>query len=293
MLGLLSTSLQNVSSYPNGAYIAAISSFNQILNNTSNNTSLLPLDQSTLVTAISIDNSSFIFEAGRQQNLYFRVSNSFANQITSSNSSLGVAIQFWSNTSPLVVVPFSALNSGITLLPNALSDGSRVFVLVITIPSSICSQIADSCTGLNYNTYLLLNNSALSAPVSYQISVACGDVCSLSSSNVSSCSASCGATCDGQQVAGADTPVSRRYRLAAGTTSFQFTYQTYTAKDRVKVWNGARNLLDSGCVGTGSEVRVTLNLTSGDSNIRVDVEPNCAGGTGTSWYFQVACNNTL
>ncbi|CAF4183780.1 unnamed protein product, partial [Rotaria sordida] len=58
-----------------------------------------------------------------------------------------------------------------------------------------------------------------------------------------------------------------------------------------KVWNGARNLLDSGCVGTGSPVTVTFNLTSSDKNIRVDVEPNCTGGTGTSWYFTVACSS--
>ncbi|CAF1560529.1 unnamed protein product, partial [Rotaria sordida] len=127
--------------------------------------------------------------------------------------------------------------------------------------------------------------------ISYQINVACGDVCSLSSANGSSCSASCGATCDGQQVAGADTPISRRYNMGARTTSFQFTYQTYSKEDRVKVWNGARNLLDSGCVGTGSPVTVTFNLTSSDKNIRVDVEPNCTGGTGTSWYFTVACSS--
>jgi hypothetical protein len=242
-----------------------------------------------LLELVRIDNSSFIFEAGRQQSLYFRVSSSIANQILSSSSSFGVAIQFGSNDNPLVVVPFTTLNAGITLLSNALPDLSRVFDLVITIPSSMCSQIADSCTGLNYNMYLVLNSTALSAPVSYQINVACGDVCSLSSGNVSSCSASCGATCDGQQVAGADTPVSRRYNMGAGTTSFQFIYQTYSIQDRVKVWNGATNLLDSGCVGTINEVTVTLNLTYADKNIRVDVEPDCTGGTGTSWYFTVVC----
>ncbi|CAF3512418.1 unnamed protein product [Rotaria sp. Silwood2] len=80
--------------------------------------------------------------------------------------------------------------------------------------------------------------------------------------------------------------------MGAGTTSFQFIYQTYSKPDRVKVWNGATNLLDSGCVGTANEVTVTLTLTSGNSNIRVDVEPNCTGGTGTAWYFKVVCPNS-
>ena len=286
VLDLLSASLQNVSSYPNGSYTAPISSFNQTSTNSINNTALLPLNQSVLNNINNIDNSSFIFEAGRQQNLYFRVASSVANQILPSGSSFRVAIQFGSNVANLVIVS----SSGVTLLPNALPDGSRIFVLVITTPSSICSQIADSCSGLTYNTYLLLNSSELSAPISYQINVACGDVCSLSGGNASSCSASCGSTCDGQQVAGADTPVSRRYNMGAGTRSFQFIYQTYTQQDRVKVWNGATNLLDSGCVGTGGEVARNLTLTSGGgSSIRVDVEPNCAGGTGTSWYFTVVC----
>ncbi|CAF3348416.1 unnamed protein product [Rotaria socialis] len=61
----------------------------------------------------------------------------------------------------------------------------------------------------------------------------------------------------------------------------------------MKVFNGAKLLFDSGCVGTMSHQSVYLILSNGD-NIRVDVEPNCAcqqiaGCTGTAWDFTVVC----
>ncbi|CAF4029060.1 unnamed protein product [Rotaria sordida] len=61
------------------------------------------------------------------------------------------------------------------------------------------------------------------------MNAACGDVCSLSSSL---CSASC-TTCDEQQVAGADTPVSRRYDMGATSGVFRFDYNTYTVQDDI------------------------------------------------------------
>jgi hypothetical protein len=154
----------------------------------------------------------------------------------------------------------------------------------------MCLQIPDSCVGLYYNAYLLFTNNQLSGPISNKVNVACGDICSLSNISNSACSVSCGAQCNGQQVAGADTPVTRRYNLGMKGVDFEFIYQTFTVKDRILVWNGGITpLFDSGCVGTEVEKRVNLTLSSSDSNIRVDVEPDCDGGMNTAWYFTVVC----
>jgi hypothetical protein len=247
----------------------------------------------------SIDNSSLVFEAGRQQNLYFRVSGAVVNQANSSrrgqqisNTLSGLAMQFIGDQANdnVVIVPINTMSSAIIILPTSLSDNSQVISFQMTTPSSMCLQIPDSCIDLNYNAYLLFNKNQLSDPISNKVNVACGDVCSLSKTSSSACSVSCGAQCDGEQVAGADTPVTRRYDLGIKGATFQFIYQTYTIKDRILVWKGESTpLFDSGCVGTEVEMRVSLTLSSSDSNIRVDVEPNCTGETNTEWYFTVVC----
>jgi hypothetical protein len=292
----LATALNNVTAYPVGSYIAPLSSFNQT-NNSS--ITLLPLNTTILNNVTRIDNSSLIFEAGRQQNLYFRVPGAIVNQLTSSRGRrqisdlfTGLALRFTGdqNNDNIVIVPSNGMSSGITLLPTLLSDNSGVISFQMTAPPSMCSKIADSCIGLNYDAYLLFNNDKLSDPISNQVNVACGDVCTLSNTSSSACSASCGAQCNGQEVAGADTPVTRRYDLGIKDGTFEFIYQTYTIKDRILVWNGGVTpLFDSGCVGTQAVITVNLTLSSSDSNIRVDVEPDCDGGTGTAWYFTVVC----
>ena len=52
--------------------------------------------------------------------------------------------------------------------------------------------------------------------------------------------------------------------------------------------HGIRGVLfDSGCVGSsGSE---NLAFDGGSSEVTVEVTPNCAGGSGTSWEFTVRC----
>jgi hypothetical protein len=288
--------LNNVSVYPNGSYIAPLSSFNQTDNSS---TTLLPLNETLLGQITTIDNSSTIFEAGRQQNLYFRIPSTIANQINptgrrrrSIGSLIGIALQFTSNlqNDNLVIVPINGMSTGVTLLSTPLSDNSRVISLQISIPSSMCSQIADSCIDLNYNSYLLFDNNQISNPLSNQVNAACGDICSLSNATNSACSGSCGALCDGQQVAGSDTPISRRYDMGSAARVFEFIYETYIIKDRILVWNGGITpLFDSGCVGTNGNRAVNLTLSSSDSNIRVDVEPDCDGGWNTAWYFTVVC----
>ena len=296
-IAILAIALNDVSVYPNGSYKASFSSVNPIDNS---NITLLPLNKTLLNYVTNIDNSSFIFEAGREQNLYFRIPSEIANQITSYkykekrqivSLSIALALQFIGNADDdsLVIVPIQTVSTGVNLFSTPLYDNSRVMSLQMNVPSSMCSQVVDSCTGLNYNAYLLVNNNQLSSSLSDQVNIACGNICNQDTTD-SACSASCGALCDGQQVAGADTPISRRYDLGTKGATFQFIYQTYSIKDRIRVWNdGIIPLFDSGCVGTEYERTVTLTLSSSNTNIRVDVEPDCDGETGTAWYFTVVC----
>jgi hypothetical protein len=79
-----------------------------------------------------------------------------------------------------------------------------------------------------------------------------------------------------------------------GTKRFYFSYQTWGAKDRVIVISPVSGVLfDSGCVATGSEQTVPLDLTLADSPIAVEVIPNCEGTSGTSWYFKMTCNERV
>ncbi|CAM4919857.1 unnamed protein product [Rotaria socialis] len=281
---LLQESLNAISLYPEGTYKAKISEFTQ---STDTNFSFLLLNQTILNQIGTIDNTSFIFEAGREQFLYFRIPEAAALQ-RSTSSLTGIGIPMEKNTQ---VQP----SFGINIIPTNLPGRSKLLRVQISTDSTMCSQhgISDSCTDIEYSAYLVSDNTQLSAsPITNRANVACGDICS-SSSSYSACSTSCGSQCDGNQVAGADTPVSRRYNLVRKNAEFELLYNTIQVKDRMKVFNGAKLLFDSGCVGTMSHQSVYLILSNG-GNIRVDVEPNCAcqqiaGCTGTAWDFTVVC----
>ncbi|CAF3402361.1 unnamed protein product [Rotaria socialis] len=291
---LLQESLNAISLYPEGTYKSKISEFTQ---STDTNFSFLLLNQTILNQIGTIDNTSFIFETGREQFLYFRIPEAAALQ-RSTSSLTGIGIYFGQKTDNLNIVPISTQvqpSFGINITPTNLPDRSKLLRVKISTDSTMCSQqgISDSCTDIEYSAYLVSDNTQLSAsPITNRANVACGDICS-SSSSYSACSASCGSQCDGNQVAGADAPVSRRYNLVRKNAEFEFLYNTIQVKDRMKVCNGAKLLFDSGCVGTMSHQSVYLILSNG-GNIHVDVEPNCAcqqiaGCTGTAWDFTVVC----
>ncbi|CAF0951675.1 unnamed protein product [Didymodactylos carnosus] len=301
----------NISIYPNGSYQRSLSSFTE----TSSVSPLIPFNESILNQFGGTDNSSSIFEAGRAQYLYFHVpaellpkkrpiSNSVVKLRTlraTLNSYTGVALHFGTAGSNdlLFVVPLPDANGpnqtspGVTTLL-ILTDGSRVIRIAIVTPSNICQlpsvKPIDACLYITYQARLVINTNQITSSVSVTTNLACGDVCSL---QMSPCSTTC-TQCDGQQVAGADTPVSRRYSMGSNSATFAFDYQTYTIKDRITVWNGATLVFDTGCIGADGTTYVTYASTS--SSIRVDVEPNCActdplGCTGTVWYFLVHCLN--
>ncbi|UJR16957.1 hypothetical protein I4U23_003855 [Adineta vaga] len=273
----LDTSLNSLSIYPTGSYKANMAEFTQ---STETNRSFLPLNQSLLTQIAAIDNSSFVFEAGREQFLYFRVSQDVFVQQRSTFSLSGIGIHFGRKNDSLNVVPINnqqQSSAGVTIIPTNLPDRSTLVRIRIATMPTMCSQtgIDDSCTNVEYSAYLIFGKTQLSSSsIINQANVACGDICSSSDSYLA-CSAFCGAQCDGNQVAGADTPVSRRYNLGRKYSQFKFQYETYSIRDRIKVWNDIELLFDSGCVGTQGDKSTYLTL-SNKNNIRVDVEPNCA-----------------
>ena len=97
------------------------------------------------------------------------------------------------------------------------------------------------------------------------------------------------AACSALQNAGADAPDKRTIELGKTSGTFNFTYNTYTQKDRIIVTyqNGVPPLFDTGCVGAMGTKPLTFNGT--DTFITVEVQPNCAGGSGTSWDYSVSC----
>ena len=98
---------------------------------------------------------------------------------------------------------------------------------------------------------------------------------------------SCAIKCDSQRHAGGDTAVTVKVDLGQKSGSFDFYYQTYYQRDRILVRYRNRTLFDTGCVGaSGTE---TLHFNGSSKFVSVEVIPNCAGGSGTAWVFQVSC----
>jgi len=282
--------LNDPSLFPNGTYSAHVSSFSQA----SSSLSLTKLDRTTLSQIGVSDRSSLTFEAGRLQYMYFRVPASSSGNVVSH-----VALHFGSagSNDGLVVIPIpsssgsSQQTSGVVLL-QTMSDGSVIVRIQMTVAASLCTSssnnIRDGCFSAKYQARVIVNQNQITSSISMNFYVGCGNLCSFASSV---CGGSC-TTCDGQQVAGADTPVSRRYDMGSTSATFTFDYDTYTIKDRITVWNGATRVFDTGCVGASGSV--SISYSSSSSSIRVDVEPNCdctssSGCSGTAWNFKVHC----
>ena len=97
------------------------------------------------------------------------------------------------------------------------------------------------------------------------------------------------APCDETVVPGGDTAEVHRIGLGRTSGSFVFRYNTQNLQDRMIVRYEGGVLLDTGCVGTGGATSRTLSFSGRSSVVEVEIIPNCAGGSGTAWSFQVAC----
>lgn len=93
--------------------------------------------------------------------------------------------------------------------------------------------------------------------------------------------------CSTSQVAGGDTPDTRFVNLNQTGGTFLFQYSTYSQKDRIIIKHDGGVLLDTGCVGESNSKN--LSYSGNATGVTVEVQPNCAGGTGTAWDYSVHC----
>jgi hypothetical protein len=75
--------------------------------------------------------------------------------------------------------------------------------------------------------------------------------------------------------------------LGRASGTFDFSYDTFIQQDRIIVTYQGTTLLDTGCVGAAATQTLTYAGTA--TTVTVQVNPNCAGGTGTAWQFTVGC----
>ena len=89
---------------------------------------------------------------------------------------------------------------------------------------------------------------------------------------------------------GANAPEQITIDVYQAFGSVSFEYETYTVKDRIQIYNGARLILDTGCVGTQGWRSTTLQI-SGSSIFRIVVNPLCdpSDGSNTAWQFKLGC----
>ncbi|MCG7973670.1 MAG: S8 family serine peptidase [Candidatus Thiodiazotropha taylori] len=93
--------------------------------------------------------------------------------------------------------------------------------------------------------------------------------------------------CSSTQNAGGDTPDTRQIELGQNSGSFDFYYETYNIRDRLRLHYEGELLFDSGCVG--EDRTVPINYSGNSSVIAVEVIPNCEGTSGTAWEYTVNC----
>jgi hypothetical protein len=93
----------------------------------------------------------------------------------------------------------------------------------------------------------------------------------------------------GTQVAGGDTPDSRFFEMGRTSATFRFDYETYSQEDQIQILYQGGVIFDSTCIGTNGTVTAHPSFSGSSSVIQVNVTPNCRGGSGTAWNYQVYC----
>ncbi|CAJ0939223.1 unnamed protein product, partial [Mesorhabditis belari] len=276
--------LSNDSTFPNGSYQVSTGSLKAGPNNLK---PILVTLQDLKSLGLIVDNSSLVAETNRLSVMFVRIPRNGTARIQFG----GIGVRFGSSDT-LNVVPLnlsSITNSGLRYIGLLQSDRSDVYQVQVRMAEQMCANSASgSCSIINWSPYFVLgDNLGSAANFSNELPVACGSQCDANST--SRCATSC-STCDGQQVAGANTPVTRRYRM--NTTSARnllFTYETYQVPDRVTVTYAGVNLFDSTCIGTNGEKLTPITYEGRYSEVRVDLEPNCDGTDSTQWYFTLPC----
>jgi hypothetical protein len=97
------------------------------------------------------------------------------------------------------------------------------------------------------------------------------------------------ATCNSIVNAGQDIGVTIPIDVSGTTGTIEFQYDTASQPDRMVVFLDRRLVFDTGCLGTNGYRSRSIPLPEGAMTLIVRVEPNCQGGSGTSWDFKLVC----
>jgi hypothetical protein len=89
---------------------------------------------------------------------------------------------------------------------------------------------------------------------------------------------------------GRDTGEVRTVDLGTTAASFAFSFNPGVASaNRMIVSYEGRPLFDSGCGVPPPARMMWLGYAGRMTTVTVQVIPNCAGGSGTTWDYQVSC----
>ena len=87
---------------------------------------------------------------------------------------------------------------------------------------------------------------------------------------------------------GGDEPEQYTVTLPSGFGGgYSFWSEHFSVKDRMIVFFNGSNIYDTGC--TGGEREISLSGVYGGGQVRIVVEPNCDGTSGTSWKLELKC----
>jgi hypothetical protein len=96
--------------------------------------------------------------------------------------------------------------------------------------------------------------------------------------------------CHSRALRGGDVADTQVVELGRQAGSFLLTYDTGArSADRIVVRYDGQVLFDTGCVRTSRAESRLLRYAGTSSRAIVEVIPNCAGGTGSTWAIDVAC----
>ncbi|MBK6687940.1 MAG: hypothetical protein IPG45_25930 [Deltaproteobacteria bacterium] len=93
--------------------------------------------------------------------------------------------------------------------------------------------------------------------------------------------------CGTKTAAGSDMPETHQFDLGQTSGTFELIYDTYFQEDLIRVLYEGTEIFSSGCVGESKMIRIPYSGST--TTVTVEVEPNCNGGSGTAWEFQVNC----
>jgi hypothetical protein len=93
---------------------------------------------------------------------------------------------------------------------------------------------------------------------------------------------------------GGDKPESITIPVGGSSGTASLNYQAFDIPDQMTVYVDGKLAFGTGCVGDNIKKGVgagvgKFQIPPGASNVRVDVNPNCNGTSGTAWEFKLIC----